>query len=385
MHPPGALRELLPRADALLVCLPGTEETRGWAAGGRLAVGAASPHASTCEQAYWRRGARAAAAPRRRCQRGPRRRRSARARCAGECRASPALWLRAGAVIDEHALYAALREGRLHGAGLDVWWSYPATYEEALCTPPSAFPYGWLHHAACLIAASVAPLTLASVANRRARPRRALAAPRRRHRRRRPRARANAAHRRDAQRRRPGRRGEDAASVGLWARVLTPSPGEQAQGCTHLAHTHTSHERAHTLSLTTTALGMLEYSHIEHKSSLMSSLYDTVRLSTACPTSCPCVSALHRRPIWPCVVMSDDATRTREPRGVMGDRVCICESVCHPHHRSPHIHRCVCVVSPMISFILIHRLACFPLQPPPAPYKVDRRALRRLHTPGGCI
>jgi len=32
----------------------------------------------------------------------------------------------------------------LHGAGLDVWWSYPATYEEALCTPPSAFPYGEL-------------------------------------------------------------------------------------------------------------------------------------------------------------------------------------------------------------------------------------------------
>ena len=293
-------------------------------------------------------------------------------------------------MIDEHALYAALREGRLHGAGLDVWWSYPATYEEALCTPPSAFPYGWLHHAACLIAASVAPLTLASVANRRARPRRALAAPRRRHRRRRPRARANAAHRRDAQRRRPGRRGEDAASVGLWARVLTPSPGEQAQGCTHLAHTHTSHERAHTHSLTTTALGMLEYSHIEHKSSLMSSLYDTARLSTACPTSCPCVSALHRRPIWPCLMSRDMTRRERASHEESWETECVYVRVCViPHHRSPHIHRCVCVVSPMISFILIYTAACLfsalQVQPPPAPYKVDRRALRRLHTPGGCI
>mmetsp|Transcript_8840 Transcript_8840/g.26021 ORF Transcript_8840/g.26021 Transcript_8840/m.26021 type:complete len:391 (+) Transcript_8840:132-1304(+) len=99
VHPPGALRELLPRADALLVCLPGTEETRGLIGAEELAL--LPRHAVVVNVGR-------------------------------------------GAVIDEHALYAALREGRLHGAGLDVWWSYPATYEEALCTPPSAFPYGEL-------------------------------------------------------------------------------------------------------------------------------------------------------------------------------------------------------------------------------------------------
>lgn len=31
-----------------------------------------------------------------------------------------------GQVIDENALYAALRDGRLGGAAIDVWWQYPA-------------------------------------------------------------------------------------------------------------------------------------------------------------------------------------------------------------------------------------------------------------------
>jgi phosphoglycerate dehydrogenase-like enzyme len=34
-----------------------------------------------------------------------------------------------GQVIDEDALYAALREGRLGGAALDVWWQYPTEAE----------------------------------------------------------------------------------------------------------------------------------------------------------------------------------------------------------------------------------------------------------------
>ncbi len=44
-----------------------------------------------------------------------------------------------GPVIDERALYEALRDGRLHGAGLDVWYRYPRPDEER--TPPSAFPF----------------------------------------------------------------------------------------------------------------------------------------------------------------------------------------------------------------------------------------------------
>ncbi|MGE5270338.1 MAG: 2-hydroxyacid dehydrogenase [Thiohalocapsa sp.] len=34
-----------------------------------------------------------------------------------------------GQVVDEDALYAALREGRLGGAALDVWWQYPTAAE----------------------------------------------------------------------------------------------------------------------------------------------------------------------------------------------------------------------------------------------------------------
>ena len=34
-----------------------------------------------------------------------------------------------GAVIDEDAVYAALREGRIGGAALDVWWQYPDAAE----------------------------------------------------------------------------------------------------------------------------------------------------------------------------------------------------------------------------------------------------------------
>jgi phosphoglycerate dehydrogenase-like enzyme len=45
--------------------------------------------------------------------------------------------------VDEAALYHALRDGRLHAAGLDVWYHYPAPGDEAARahTPPSAYPF----------------------------------------------------------------------------------------------------------------------------------------------------------------------------------------------------------------------------------------------------
>ncbi len=46
-----------------------------------------------------------------------------------------------GAVIDEEALYTALETGKLHGAGLDVWWQYPQTEEPC---PPSRFNFAGL-------------------------------------------------------------------------------------------------------------------------------------------------------------------------------------------------------------------------------------------------
>lgn len=46
-----------------------------------------------------------------------------------------------GDIVDESALFEALRSGRLFGAGIDVWYYYPATFAAASSTPPSTLPF----------------------------------------------------------------------------------------------------------------------------------------------------------------------------------------------------------------------------------------------------
>ena len=46
-----------------------------------------------------------------------------------------------GAIVDEDALFTALKEQRIAGAGLDVWYTYPSTVEDRARTPPSRHPF----------------------------------------------------------------------------------------------------------------------------------------------------------------------------------------------------------------------------------------------------
>jgi phosphoglycerate dehydrogenase-like enzyme len=46
-----------------------------------------------------------------------------------------------GPIIDEEALYGALKERRIAGAAIDVWWQYPGSPEQDATTPPSRFPF----------------------------------------------------------------------------------------------------------------------------------------------------------------------------------------------------------------------------------------------------
>lgn len=91
-----ALHDLLPRADVLIVALPGTEATVGLL--------------------------------------GER-----------EIRLLPqeAILVNIGraAIVDQHALYHALRDGHLFGAGLDVWYNYPADEASRTYTPPADVPF----------------------------------------------------------------------------------------------------------------------------------------------------------------------------------------------------------------------------------------------------
>ena len=46
-----------------------------------------------------------------------------------------------GPIVDEEALYEALREGRIGAAGIDTWYHYPQSETERSATYPSRFPF----------------------------------------------------------------------------------------------------------------------------------------------------------------------------------------------------------------------------------------------------
>ncbi len=96
IHPPDALHDLLPRADVLVVCLPHTPETDGIIGEEELAL---LPSDAVLVNVG----------------RGP--------------------------IVDEAALYYALRERTLYAAGLDVWYNYPGDEAARSHTPPSTYPF----------------------------------------------------------------------------------------------------------------------------------------------------------------------------------------------------------------------------------------------------
>lgn len=101
IHPPNALHRLLPQTDVLLICLPQTPETNALIGQEELAL--LPPGAVLVNVG-----------------RGP--------------------------IVDEAALYHALRDGTLYAAGLDVWYNYPADEAARSHTPPSAYPFHQLEN-----------------------------------------------------------------------------------------------------------------------------------------------------------------------------------------------------------------------------------------------
>lgn len=96
IYPPESLPELLPQADVLVITLPLTTETSGLIGErelGLLPVGAIVVNVGRA------------------------------------------------AIVDEAALYHALRSGHLHSAGLDVWYVYPAEEAERAHTYPASYPF----------------------------------------------------------------------------------------------------------------------------------------------------------------------------------------------------------------------------------------------------
>ena len=96
IHGPEALPRLLPGADVLMIILPATAETEGLIGAEQLA---AMPHGSILVN----------------IGRGP--------------------------IVDQYALYDALKSGQLRAAGADVWYHYPPDPEECTDVPPADVPF----------------------------------------------------------------------------------------------------------------------------------------------------------------------------------------------------------------------------------------------------
>ncbi len=96
VHGLSELPAILPLADALIVCLPLTSETEGLIGDRELRL--LRPSAVLVNVAR-------------------------------------------GAIVEEKALYGALKERRIAAAGIDVWYRYPSAPEERRNTPPSQYPF----------------------------------------------------------------------------------------------------------------------------------------------------------------------------------------------------------------------------------------------------
>jgi phosphoglycerate dehydrogenase-like enzyme len=96
VHPPDALWDLLPSADALLIALPLTDTTKGLIGERELSL--------LPRDAILVNVAR-------------------------------------GRVVEEEALYRALADRTIRAAGLDVWYTYPETVEDRESTAPSKWPF----------------------------------------------------------------------------------------------------------------------------------------------------------------------------------------------------------------------------------------------------
>ncbi len=96
IHPPEALSDLLPRAHALVICLPHTPETEGLIGAKELGM---------------------------------------------LKRPSLLINIGRGPIVQQRALYEALRDGVLDAAGLDVWYNYPPDKPSRAHTPPADYPF----------------------------------------------------------------------------------------------------------------------------------------------------------------------------------------------------------------------------------------------------
>ena len=96
IYPPQVLSQILPRSDVLIITLPSTSETEGLI--GAKELSSMNPGGILVNVGR-------------------------------------------GRIVDQTALYGALKDGTLSGAGLDVWYNYPKTPAERGSTPPADYPF----------------------------------------------------------------------------------------------------------------------------------------------------------------------------------------------------------------------------------------------------